>query len=137
MVMDNSTAFKLQIVKYTLIITVIFEAGSFPFLGFSLEYLIGLLAGTAVSIFGFLMLYMMSEMVLNTGQKWLSSAGYMIRLMFYGIAFLICAKFGGLVAGVACLIGFMTGIFAIIFVHGIRANFSKDKKDKKVGKEGD
>lgn len=127
--MDNLKSFKSQIIRYTLITALIFEAGSLPIKGFSLEYLCGLLAGTAVSVASVLIMIKTSEKVLASGQKWLSSIGYLIRLPVYGIVFLGCYIYGGITTGIACLMGFITGTTAIIYAHGIKPKFSKGKKD--------
>jgi hypothetical protein len=123
--MNDLTTFKIQNIKYTLIIAVIFEAGSIPVLGFRAEYLCGLLAGTAVSILSMFMMVVMSERVLASGQKWMASLGYVIRLPIYGAVFLICLKVGGLITAVACLLGFITGTVAVIYIYGIKTKFSK------------
>ena len=132
--MDNVAVFKLQIIKYALISAAVFEAGSIPVIGFSLEYLCGLLAGTFTAIAGFLVLLFMSEKVLSSGVKWMASVGYLIRLPVYGVAFYVCMKTGGFFAGAACLIGFMTTVTAMIYVHGIK-NRRSSKANRKNGKE--
>ena len=126
--MNDLASFKLQIFKYTLIASLVFEIASLPVLRFSVEYLCGLLAGTLVSLVSFVSLVWMSEKVLNSGQKWLSSVGYLLRLPIYGFIFLFCYKVGGIIAGIACLIGFLTGIVAMVYVSGIKTKFSKDRK---------
>ena len=123
--------FKLDTLKYTLIITALFEAGSIPVLKFSPEYLCGLMAGAAVSVAGFYILLFISERVLSSGQRWLSSLGYLVRLPIYGAVFFICLKIGGLIAGVACLIGFLTGMIALIVVQATRAKAPGDKKTRR------
>jgi len=125
---NDLKAFRLQIIKYTIIIAVILGACSIPFLGFDAALLCGLLAGTAVSVLSLFMMVAMSEKVAASGQKWLSSLGYVIRLPIYGVVFLVCIKLGGFFTGIACLIGFMTGMMAVIYLHGIKAKFSKDRK---------
>lgn len=126
--MNKLTNFKTQIIKYTLIIALIFEAGSLPVIGFSLEFLCGLAIGVAVSVLSILIMVTMAEQVLASGQKWLSSLGFIIRLPIYGAGFLFCYKIWGIIAGIACLLGFLTGSTAIIYIHGIKAKFSKDRK---------
>ena len=128
-IMSNSTNFKLQIFKYTLAIAVLFEAGSLPLLGFSVEYTCGLLAGTVVSMVSFSIMLTMSKRILSSGQKWMASAGYMLRLPIYGLTFFICIKVGGIIAAIACLLGFITVTVAIIFVHGIIAK-DREKEAK-------
>jgi len=126
--MENMARFKFQIIKYTLIAAIILEVGSIPILGFSLVYLCGLISGTLISIMGFLILLYMSEKVLSSGVKWMASLGTLLQLPFYGVAFYICMKTGGLLAGVACVIGFMTTRLSMIYVHGIKSRLSARKK---------
>ena len=120
--------FQFGIIKYTIIITVVFEACSIPVIGFSVEFLCGLLVGTAVAIASFLALIVISKRVLGTGEKWMASAGYLIRLPVYGAAFYITLKVGGTVAGIASLFGFLTTNFSMIYIYGIKSKFSKGRK---------
>ena len=126
--MDDLTAFKTQIIKYSLILTVIFEAGSIPLLGFSVEYLCGLLAGTLTSVSGFIMLVATSKKVVASGEKSIAVLGYLLRLLIFGAVFFIALKLGGAIAMIACFLGFMTTKVSIFYVHGVKAKFSKDRE---------
>ena len=97
---DDIKAFRFQIIKYTFVVTLIIEVCSIPVIGFSVPFLCGLLVGTAVATVSFLLLIFVSKRVLATGEKWMASAGYMIRLPIYGVAFYLTLKMGGTVAGI-------------------------------------
>ena len=125
--MDDMASFKLHIYKYTLLIAVLFELGSLPFLCFDLKYLYGLVFGVVVSILSFEALIFMSKTVLRSGKKSMAVLGYFVRLPLYGIGFYMSMKAGGVIAGIACLLGFLTTTVAIIFVHGIRAKYSTNR----------
>ena len=126
--MGDLKKFQLETLKYTLIAAALFEAGSIPVLKFSIEYLCGLTAGTCISVLSFSMLLYTSAKVLNSGQKWLSTIGYLVRLPMYGIVFYLCMRFGGLICGVASLLGFFTGTAALIYANGLKPKFSKRQK---------
>ena len=128
--MDNLISFRLQIYKYTLIISIICEAAALPFLKFTARYVhysYGLVLGTCVAIMSFNILFIVSQKVLAKKKRWLAPFGYMIRLPIYGAAFIFCLK-ASVVAAVACLIGFMTVVAAMIYIHGIKAKFSVGRK---------
>jgi len=127
---DSLSTFKFSIIKYTIAIAVVIEVCSIPVLGFRAEFLCGLLAGALISVLSFIMMVYMSKRTLESGIRWMTSLGYLIRLPIYGAVFLICIKTGGLIAGIACLAGFLTNMAAIIFIHGIKPNFSKGKKGR-------
>ena len=126
--MGDLKKFQLETLKYTLITAALFEAGSIPLLKFSLEYMCGLAAGTCVSVLSFSILLYISKRVVATGQKWLASIGYLVRLPMYGIVFYLCMRFGGLICGVASLLGFFTGVAALIYSNGLKPKFSKRQK---------
>ena len=125
---DDLKSFKGQIIKYTIVVTLIIEACSIPVLGFNVGFLCGLLVGAVVAIASFLALIIISKRVLGTGEKWMASAGYLIRLPVYGAAFYITLKVGGTVAGIASLFGFLTTNFSMIYIYGIKSKFSKGRK---------
>ena len=125
--MDDMASFKLQIYKYTLVAAVLFELGSLPFLGFDLRFLYGLVFGTCVSVMSFAALIFMSKTVLRSGKKGMAVLGYFVRLPLYGIGFYLCMR-TGVIAGIACLFGFMTATVAIIYVHGVKAKYSMGRK---------
>ena len=125
--MENLSSFKLQIIKYALIIAGIFEVISLAVLKFNLKFLCGLLIGTGTAIISFIILVYMSEKVLASGEKWMASVGYLIRLPLYGAALFVCIKIDSM-ALVGCLLGFITTMIAIIYIHGIKAKFSTGRK---------
>jgi len=125
---DDLKTFRFRITKYTIIIAIIIAGCSIPVLGVDVPFLCGLLAGMLVSIASFIILFAISAMVLTTGNKWMASFGYLMRLPVYGIVFYAAIKTGGVVAGMGCLIGFITTNFAMIYVHGIKAKFSVGNK---------
>jgi len=126
--MNDLTKFKLQIFKYMLIVAILFGLGSLPFLGVSIPYLYGLALGTCVGALGFSLLVFMSEKVLALRKAWLAPLGYFMRLPIYCLAFYLCYAGYGLASGIGCIFGIMTIQVSIIYVHGIKAKFTKDKK---------
>ena len=124
---DDMKKFKLQIHIYTLVAAVVFGVGSIPFLGLNTHYFYGLISGVCISIVSFNVLLFVSEMVLNTGNKYMAALGYLIRLPLYGLDFYMCLRIG-VVAGIACVIGFMAAPASMVYVHGIKAKYSAGRK---------
>ena len=123
--MDNMSLFKFQIYKYTLIVALLFEAGSLPFLGFDIGYLYGLALGACISIVSFNILFFFSEKVLATGKKFLAPLGYMVRLPLYGVAVYMSYRIST-VAVIACLLGLFSVQVAMVYVHGIKRKRKKE-----------
>ena len=120
-VMNNDLIqFKLQIFLHTFVIALIFGVGSIPFLGVDIGYFYGLLLGVCVSIVCFNILLFMSKRVLAAGNKFLATVGYLIRLPIYGFAFYMSMRIG-MVAGIACVIGFMAVPLSMLYIFGIKA----------------
>jgi len=124
---EDLRAFKIRIIKYTVVIALIFAACSIPALGFSIPFLFGLSVGASVSAASFLLMIIMSKKVVESGEKWMASVGYIVRLPLYAVTFFAALGLGGMTAAIACLIGFMTSMVAVVYVHGIKAKFSKDR----------
>jgi len=122
---DDIKTFRFQTIKYAIIFALIFEACSVPALGFSVPFICGLSAGTSVAVLGFIIMVSMSKGVWESGQKWMSSLGYLIRLPIYGVVFLVCIKVGGLVTAIGCLAGFLTTSVSALYVHGIKSRIDK------------
>jgi len=123
---DDLKDFKLQIFIYTFVLGAVFGVGSIPFLGVDIQYFYGLLLGVCISIVSFSILLFTSRMVLQSGKKSLAAVGYLIRLPLYGFAFYMAMRIS-FISGIACLIGFMTVPASMVYVHGIKAKFSKKK----------
>lgn len=128
--MEDLVRFKNKIVLYGILVMLIMEIISLPFLGFSLKFTIGLLLGTAIAIANLNILAISSVMILNGKNKFFASASYLIRLLLYGGVFYLAMKFS-YTAGFASIFGFMTVKIAIIFLHGIMPRFKKEEFDGK------
>jgi len=120
--------FRLHTYAYALLTAIVFGVGCLPFIGVNIGYYYGLLFGFCISIVSFNILCFISEKVLKTGKKFLATAGYLIRLPLYGFAFYMCMRIG-LTSGIACILGFMTVPVSMVYVHGIKAKLSKNKKE--------
>lgn len=125
--MSNLTAFKSGIFKYTIIISVICQLASLPFLGLNPQFSYGLALGTAVSIGNFNILEFTSKKVIMDKKASFAFIGYLMRLAIYGGAFYFSMKVG-IISGLGCLIGFLSLKLAIYYLHGIKTKFSSNRK---------
>ena len=125
---DDIKTFRFQVIKYAIALALIFEACSIPVLGISVPFLAGISSGALVSAIGFIIMVSMSRGVWESGQKWMSSLGYLVRLPMYGAVFLICIKTGGLITAAGCLAGFLTTSLSALFVHGVKNRIEKRRK---------
>lgn len=125
--MKNLTSFKNQIFKYGIIIAVLCQLISLPFLGLNPQFSYGLALGTAIAIVNFTILEFTLKKVIEDRKGSLAFVGYLIRLAVYGGAFYISMRVS-LISGMATLIGFMTLKLAIYYLHGIKAKFSENRK---------
>lgn len=132
--MISLAEFKNKIVQYGIIAALICEVVSLFFLGWNPGFTYGLALGTAISIVNFTMMEVTLRRVLSTGNRWMASLGYLIRLLFYGVAFYSAIKIG-IVSAVGVLIGFMTLKVAIFYLHGIKAKYSTGRVVREEPKE--
>ena len=123
--MEDLSKFKNRIFIYGILVMLIMEVISLPFLGFNLKFLIGLVLGTAIAIANFNIMTISSLMILQGRNKFLASMSYLIRLLLYGGVFYVSVKMS-FAAGIASVCGFMTIKLAIIYIHAIKPGFKKD-----------
>lgn len=134
MTKENELAkFKSQVIKYGIIIAIICELISLPFLGFHLRFAYGLTLGTSIAIVNFYFLAFTAQRMLDRrGGAGLAVMGYMLRLFLYGGGFYMAYKLGT-ASGLASLLGFMTLKIAIYYVYGFKPKFSESSaKGKKL-----
>lgn len=125
--MNGLTAFKNEIFKYGIIVAAIVELASLPFLGPDVQFLYGLILGTAISIVNFNLMEITFKRALVSKSSVIAFVGYLIRLVLYGGAFYMAMKVSN-ISGLASLLGFMTLKAAIYYLHGFKAKFSTGRK---------
>lgn len=125
--MSDLTSFKNKIFLHAIVIMVIFEAISLPFLGLDIKFAYGLVLGTCISIVAFSVMAFTLNRVLNTGNKGLAFFSYLLRLAIYGFALISAFKVSNK-AALGCALGFITVKLAIYYIHGFKAKFSTDRK---------
>ena len=126
--MTNLNEFRNEIILYACLMAALAELISLFVIGPGLAFTAGLLAGTAVSIIGFIILVRSGQILLEKEKKSPVILGYIIRLVLYAVCFFICIRLS-LKAGAGCGCGFVTVHFGIIFLYGIVYNFFKKKKN--------
>lgn len=107
-----------QILHAGLAAALLFELLSLPFLGFDIRFLYGLALGTAVAVVNLKLLRITAEWVLS--HRWgpaIAVAGYMLRLLVYGAAFLTAYRLGT-ASGIGSLLGFVTLKLGILYAFG-------------------
>lgn len=113
-------AFRAEIIQYGLLVAVLIEIGSFPFLGWDSKFAVGLFFGTATAVINlFLLSLTITKAVEKPNGAILTFTGYMIRLTIYGAVFFFSIR-EGLTSGLATLLGFMTVKMGILLVHGLK-----------------
>jgi nitrate reductase NapE component len=125
--MNDLTRFKNKIFLYAVIVMVIFEIVSIPFLGLDIKFGYGLLLGTCISIANFNILAFTLNRVLSGGNKAMVFFSYMLRLAIYGVALINAFNVNNL-AALGCALGFITVKVSIYYLHGFKAKFSTDRK---------
>lgn len=125
--MNDLVAFRLQVFKYAFFIAILFELGSLPFIGISIQFSYGLLLGACTAIMNFNLLIMFSKKVLDAGKKWFAVIGYLLRLLIYGFVFYMCMRVSK-IAGLSCVFGFLTIAIALFYQYGVKTNFSTGRK---------
>lgn len=132
--MRDLAAFKNQIVIYGILVAILFQLASLPFLGPEVKFSYGLALGTAIAIVNFNIMEFTVRKTISGGGGILAFAGYMIRLLIYGGAFYMSMQVGT-ASGLATLLGFLTLKISIYYLHGLKARFSKDRKVRPEVKE--
>lgn len=130
--MEDLSKFKNKIFIYGVLVMLIMEVISLPFLGFNLKFLYGLLLGTAISIVNFNIMTFATVRMLKTGKSYLAAVNYIIRLLIYGGVFYVAIKTDNL-SGLGCILGFITTKVAIYIVHGFKPGFKWMKSKRGEG----
>jgi hypothetical protein len=122
---NELTTFKNQIFKYGIIVALLFELISLPFLGWNPRFAYGLALGTCIAIVNFNLLAYSTKKILDRGRgAGLAVLGYMLRLVLYGGGFYISYRLGT-TSGLATLLGYVTIKFGMYYVYGFKPKFSE------------
>ncbi len=124
--MDGLTSFKNEIFKYGILTLAIFELASLPFLGWDAQFFYGLSLGTAITIVNFNLMTLTLRLTLERRNLVISYFGYLIRLALYGGTFYLALK-TGLICALGTLLGFFTLKLAMLYLHGIKAEYSRGR----------
>ena len=121
-------SFRKEILIATLCAAVLGQIVSLPLHGPDLWFTAGLAAGTLTTIICFLILTRTGTLVEVTKKGGPVVTGYFIRMLLYGLAFLVCIKLS-VPCGFGCLAGFVTLHFGILVLYGIVYRFILKKKN--------
>lgn len=127
-------SFQFDIVKYGLAAAVLMEIVSLPFLGLSLRFVYGLALGTAISVVNFRIQGYSYEKLLSSihgmvARMSVAALSFLLRMLLYGAAFLVCVKTGG-----GCIPGILCGFITIpcgIYYSCVFRKKGKGKKSQK------
>ncbi len=119
-----------------LVIAVLFALGHVSFKPVAVKYLYGLLVGLCVAQMNFVILARTLEAMLASGKRGLLPLSYMLRLLIYGGFFYACAR-QSYVAGLACVLGFMSIKAVMYYFYGVKPKFSADRKTPEWADEWD
>lgn len=126
--MASFLKFRNQIFMHSIIIAVLMELISLAVLGISSKFLLGLVAGTAVTIVNFTILERSAVKLMQKQSKGPVVAGYFLRLPIYGAVFYACLM-AGLRSAVGCALGFVTLPLALMYLYGIKSRFPGAEKN--------
>ncbi|MEG0829619.1 MAG: ATP synthase subunit I [Anaerovoracaceae bacterium] len=126
--MNDLKLFKAEIIKYATIVGIVIGLASVLFLGMNLKFLIGLSAGTVISIVNFGIITFTGRKVSENKEKAPAIFGYFIRMPIYAVAFFLSVRYA-LICGVGCAIGFITIQLGIIYMYGIKSRFPGARKN--------
>jgi hypothetical protein len=126
--MGSLSKFGKQIFKYSMIIAVIMELGSLIPLGLDARFLLGLVAGLAITMVNFVILEISAVQLMQKNSGAPVVTGYFIRMVTYGIAFYFCIKVS-IICGIGCGVGFLTLPLAMIYLYGIKSRFPGAEKN--------
>ncbi len=118
--------FRNEIIIWALVMAVLAEVISLFVIGPGIMFPLGLVIGTAVAIFGFILLVKSGEALVVTRTGTVVILGYFFALILHGISFFICIRLS-LACAVGCGSGFLTIHFGIMFLYGIVYKFFKKK----------
>lgn len=132
--MQNATdlkRFHSQIYRAGILIALLFELLSLPFLGFNPRFTYGLTLGTIVAVVNYSLLAYVTARILNRGMDAaLAVLGYMVRLAIYGWVFYTSYQ-AGTTSGLATLLGYMTLKLGMYYVYGFQPKFPKSSTEGK------
>jgi hypothetical protein len=113
------------IYKYGVIVAVLCEIVSLPFLGWNPQFAYGLTLGTSIAIVNYYLLAFAAGRIGSRGRgASLAILGYMARLGIYGAAFYMSYRIGT-ASGLATLLGYMTLKISTYYVYGFKPGFKK------------
>ena len=118
------------------VILVLSLAGDIDFKKTSVKYLYGLFIGMAVAQMNFIILAHTLQAMVATGKKSLIPFSYMVRMLIYGTFFYFCVK-QSYIAGLACVLGFMSIKLVMYYFYGAKSKFTKDRKPPEWAEEWD
>jgi hypothetical protein len=132
--MQNATdlkRFHSQIYRAGILIALLFELLSLPFLGFDPRFAYGLALGTVVAVANYSLLAYVTARILNRGKgAALAVLGYLGRLALYGWVFYTSYQIDT-TSGLATLLGYMTLKLGMYYVYGFQPKFSKSSTEGK------
>ncbi|HHX13867.1 MAG TPA: ATP synthase subunit I [Clostridiales bacterium] len=128
---ETLTAFKNRIFRYTILIALVCELISLPFIGFNKDFAYGLALGTCIAIVNFNLLALTAKLTLERQKTLYSPLGYLLRMIIYGFVFWAALKISPLSA-LAAVIGFMTLKAAIFILHGLKPKFRESSAHGKA-----
>ncbi|MDR1027835.1 MAG: hypothetical protein LBL63_00265 [Clostridiales Family XIII bacterium] len=93
---------------------------SLPVLGVNLAFIGGLVFGAAVSALNIVLLAFFTERSLSQGKRSVAVSGFVLRMLIYGIAFVLSLTAPGRAASVGTAVGFVTTHAALFYLNGVR-----------------
>lgn len=126
--MGSLSKFGKQIFKYSMIIAVIMELGSLIPLGPDARFLLGLVAGTAITMVNFVILEISAVQLMQKNSGAPVVTGYFIRMVTYGIVFYLCIKVS-IICAIGCGVGFLTLPLSMMYLYGIKSRFPGAEKN--------
>lgn len=120
-------AFRNKIFGVALLIALLMEAGSLPFLGPDVKYAYGLALGTCVAVANFSLMSRTLQWVVEGHSKGLLFLGYFARLALCSAAAVSAFRLS-VPAGFGCFLGLLTVKISIYYIHGFKARFSTGRK---------
>ena len=128
MIVTNLNSFRNEIIVYGIVMAALAEAVSLFLIGPDVMFSLGLAAGTAVSIIGFVILVYSGRALMENRRKSPILLGYIVRIALYAVSFFFCIR-ADLHCGFGCGLGFVTIHFGILFLYGIVYKIIKKKKN--------
>lgn len=125
-VTDDLTSFKNQIFIYGIIVAAIFELASLSMLGIDARFFYGLSLGTAIAIVNFNLMALTFRLMLEMKKSAVAFLGYLVRIAIYGGTFYLSLQVG-LISALGTALGFLTIKLALLYLHGLKAKFSKGR----------